>query len=153
LESTIQTESAFQRIVKIDNFTPTKPIVTMATQKQSKTLNTILWTIQVLLSVTLIWAASRKLTQTADDWQWTKDNVGLSIFTGLIDILAAVGLVLPGLLRIKPKLTAYAALGLIALMIAASIFHITRGESSQIGVNIFIALLAAFVAWGRLKTA
>lgn len=123
----------------------------MTTQKQSKTLNIMLWTIQVLLAVTLIWAASRKLTQTADDWQWTKDHVALSIFTGVIDLLAAAGLVLPALFHIQPKLTAYAALGLIALMIAASIFHISRGESAQIGVNVFIALLAAFVAWGRLK--
>lgn len=123
----------------------------MTMQKQSKTLNFILWTIQVLLAVTLIWAASRKLTQTANDWQWTKDHTGLSILTGIIDILAAAGLILPTLLRIQPKLTAYAALGLTALMIAAGIFHITRGESSQIGVNIFIALLALFVAWGRWK--
>lgn len=115
-------------------------------------MNIMLWATQALLSVTLIWAASRKLTQTADDWQWTKDHVGLSIFTGVIDILAAAGLVLPGLLRVQPKLTAYAALGLIVLMIAASIFHISRGESSQTGVNIFIALLAAFVAWGRWMT-
>jgi putative oxidoreductase len=69
--------------------------------------------------------------------------------TGILDLLAGLGLVLPGLFRIQPKLTVYAAYGIIALMIAASIFHISRGEASLIGVNIFFLAVAAFVAWGR----
>ena len=39
----------------------------------------------------------------------------------------------------------------IALMIVASAFHIARGEGSQIGFNIFVAILAAFIAWGRQR--
>jgi len=60
---------------------------------------------------------------------------------------------LPALLRIKPQLTIYTAYGTIVLMIAASIFHISRGEAKDIGFNIFIIVLAAFIAWGRQKKA
>ena len=73
--------------------------------------------------------------------------------TGVLDLLAGIGLVLPALFRIQPKLTIYAAYGTIVLMIAASVFHITRGEVSQIGVNIFFAVFAVFIAWGRQKKA
>jgi hypothetical protein len=56
---------------------------------------------------------------------------------------------LPMLLRIKPNLTQLAGTGLIVLMICAIVFHISRGERSQIFPNIIFLLLAAFVAWGR----
>jgi hypothetical protein len=44
-----------------------------------------------------------------------------------------------------------AALGLVAVMLFASIFHATRGEFSAIGMNMILALIAGFVAWGRFK--
>ena len=74
-------------------------------------------------------------------------------FTGIVEILGALGIILPATLRIQPKLTIFAAYGIIALMISASIFHISRGEASLIGMNIFLLLLAVFVAWGRWKKA
>jgi hypothetical protein len=69
--------------------------------------------------------------------------------TGIIDLPGGVGLIVPSLLRIKPRLTIYAALGAIVLMIIASIFHIARGEANSIGFNVLVAAMAAFVAWGR----
>ena len=100
-------------------------------------------------------AASLKLFQhaqkLAEMWPWTAGNAGLVKFTGVLDLLAGIGLVLPAILRIQPKLTIYAAYGTIALMIAASIFHIARGEASQIVVNIFFMGFAIFIAWGRLR--
>jgi hypothetical protein len=68
---------------------------------------------------------------------------------GVIDLLAAAGLVLPLLLRIKPRLTAWTAVCIIALMICAIIFHVSRGEAAVIGFNIFCVVVAAFIAWGR----
>jgi hypothetical protein len=64
-----------------------------------------------------------------------------------------MGLTLPAFLRIMPRLTPIAAIGIIALMIAAATFHIARGEASVIGVNIVFAVIAAFIAWGRLMKA
>lgn len=120
-------------------------------------MNVILWIAQVVLSASFIWAAYMKLLQPADKlaemWPWTVNNAGLVKFTGIIDLVVGIGLILPALLRIQPKLTIYAAYGTIALMIAASIFHTSRGEVSQIGVNIIFAVIAVFIAWGRQKKA
>ena len=126
-------------------------------QQPSKTMNILLWTAQALLSAAFLWSASMKLFQPTDKlaemWAWAADNPELVQLTGVLDLLAGLGLVLPALLRIRPVLTLYAAYGTIALMAAASIFHIARGEASQIGVNIFFAVVAVFIAWGRQKKA
>lgn len=126
-------------------------------QKTSRKINIILWIVQVFLATTFIWAAFMKLFQSADKlaemWAWTADNVNLVKLTAVVDLLAGIGLVLPALLRIQPKLTIYAAYGTILLMIVASIFHISRGEASQIGFNIFVTIIAIFIIWGRQKKA
>jgi hypothetical protein len=122
--------------------------------KNSKWWNTFLWLAQVLLAITFMWAGAMKLFKPADlPWQWIKENPNLVKVTGIIDLLAGVGLVLPALLRIQPTLTIYASYGIITLMIGASMFHIVRGETAQIGFNIFVALTAVFIAWGRQKKA
>ncbi len=121
-------------------------------QKNSKTLNIILWIAQVVLALTFIWSASMKLFKPSDlPWLWIKENPGLVKATAILDFLAGIGLILPALLRIRPKLTIYAAYGTIVLMIAAIIFHISRGEASQIGFNVFVIITAVFIAWGRQK--
>ena len=104
-------------------------------------MNIILWIIQVLLAVTFIWAAYMKLFAPTEDlnkmWPWTTGNETLVKLTGVLDLLAGAGLVLPAFLRIQPKLTVYTAYATVVLMIAAGVFHISRGEASQIGFNIF----------------
>jgi uncharacterized membrane protein YphA (DoxX/SURF4 family) len=125
-------------------------------QKISKALNISLWVAQILLAASLIWAASLKLFQPTDKlaqmWPWVAQVPNALVkFTGLIDLLGGLGLILPGLLRIQPKLTYIAALCIVALMVVAGIFHISRGEASQIGANIAFAALALFIAWGRHK--
>lgn len=125
-----------------------------STQTSSKALHAALWVAQILLAATMFWAGMMKLTQPADKlaamWPWTVGNAGLVALTGVVDLLAGAGLILPALLRIQPRLTGLAALGVVALMIAASVLHLTRGEGSQVGVNIMFAGIAAFIAWGRL---
>lgn len=132
-------------------------MTTIATFKKSKGLNIALWVAQGLIALTLIWAAYAKLAQpieeTAKMLPWALDNPGLLTFTGIIDLLGGIGIILPAALKIQPKLSVFAAYGTIALMIAASIFHISRGESSLIGMNIFFLILAIFVVWGRTKKA
>lgn len=127
-------------------------------QKPATILHVILWVVQIGLSVSLLWAAGMKLFQPPDKlatmWPWVGQvPVALVKFTGIVDLLGAMGLVLPALLRIRPQLTPLTAGCLILLMVCASIFHIMRGEASVIGVNIVFALLAVFVAWGRLTKA
>ncbi len=129
----------------------------MTTNKPSKTLNILLWVAQGFLSLIFIWAAFTKLFQPLEEaakmLPWAKDNPGLVKITGIAELLAVLGIILPSALRIQPKLTVYAAYGIIVLMISAAVFHISRGEASLIGMNIFFLLLAVFVAWGRSKKA
>ena len=124
-------------------------------RKTSGILNVTLWVAQVVLAAGFVWAAFMKLFQPADQlaamWPWTAEHAVLVKLTGVLDLLAGIGLILPALFRIKPKLTIYAAYGTVSLMIAASAFHIIRGEGALIGVNVFFAVVAVFIAWGRQK--
>lgn len=70
---------------------------------------------------------------------------------GIVDLIAAAGLILPMLLNVMPQLTFWAAIGSIVLMICAVVFHISRGEKSDIGFNLFVIAIAIFIAWGRLN--
>lgn len=118
-------------------------------------MNILLWVAQGILAVLFLWASYTKLLQpleeTAKMLPWAKDNPNLLKFTGLVELLGAIGIILPAALRIQPKLTILAAYGIIALMISASVFHVSRGEASLIGMNVFFLLLAALVVWGRSK--
>lgn len=127
-------------------------------QKSSTALHIALWVVQVLLAASLVWSFWTKLFQPIDKlaamWPWAGQVPAAFVkFTGIVDLLGAVGLVLPALLRIRPQLTPIAAGCFIVLMVCAITFHVLRGEASVIGVNIVFALLAAFVAWGRFSKA
>lgn len=71
---------------------------------------------------------------------------------GTAELLAAIGLILPGLTGILPWLTPVAALGLVIVMLGAAIFHYPRKEYPNIGFNFILLLMAAFVAYGRFVT-
>ncbi len=127
-------------------------------QKPSKVLNISLWVAQVLVAATLLWAAYVKLAEpvstVAAMWPWAGEVSPVFLkFTGLVDLAGGLGLILPALLNIKPKLTPIAAVGVVVLMVCASVFHVVRGEASSIGFNIVFGLIAAFIAWGRFKKA
>ncbi len=127
-------------------------------QTSSKAIHITIWVAQVILAGSLIWAAWMKLFQSIEQlsamWPWAGEVPDAFVkFTGIVDLLGAMGLILPSLLRIKPNLTPIAAICIIVLMICASVFHIVRGEVSNIGANIVFALIAAFIAWGRFKKA
>lgn len=97
---------------------------------------------------------SQPIAQLATMLPWASQvPAALVRFIGLAEVLGGLGLVLPSLLRIQPRLTGWAAVGLVLVMVLAAAFHLSRGESPMVGPNLFIALLAAFVAWGRFKAA
>lgn len=123
------------------------------TQKKSKTLNLVLWVVQVLMAITLVWAATMKLflptEKLAQMWPWTESHEVLVKFTGIVDLLGGIGIIAPTLFSIKPKLVVVVAWAIAVLMICASVFHILRGEAALIGINVVFALMAGFVVWGR----
>lgn len=124
-------------------------------KKPLNILNILLWITQIILSLSLFAGSFIKFflssEELAEMFPWTANNRGLLISTAIADFLIGIGLILPGIDHLKFKLTVISAYGLVFLMIGASIFHISRGESSDIGINIFFLLLAIFVIWGRQK--
>ena len=76
---------------------------------------------------------------------------GLHLVSGIAEILAGLGLILPAVTRIQTRLVPLAAGGLVLTMIGALAWHAARGEVQNIGFNVFLALLAAFVAYGRWR--
>ncbi len=77
---------------------------------------------------------------------------------GVAEVLGALGLLLPSVTRIAPKLSGIAALGLLLIMILAAgmhiaIIHESAFEAPFIGINVVLGAMAAFVAWGRLSGA
>lgn len=123
-----------------------------------RALRAALWVAQILLAVMFGMAGLMKLSQSIDalatslPWVTTVPEM-LVRFIGAAELAGALGLILPALTRIQPRLTALAALGLIAVMVLASAFHASRGEFGLIPVNIVLAAIAGFVAWGRGKAA
>jgi hypothetical protein len=125
-------------------------------RNSSKALHITLWVAQVALAAGFLFGGLTKLLQPIEKlaamWPWASQvPTALVTFTGIADILVALGLLLPTLLRIKPAHTPTTALGAVALMLSASIFHIARGEASVIGVNVVFAMVAVFIAWGRFR--
>jgi putative oxidoreductase len=130
----------------------------LSSSKRSKGLHIALWVFQVLLGAMFTMAGFGKtftpLNELSGQMTWvTAVPEGLVRFIGVSELLGGLGLLLPSILRIKPVLTPLAAAGLAVIMVLAAIFHLTRGEFPGIGVNLVIAALALFVAWGRYKKA
>ena len=73
--------------------------------------------------------------------------------SGGAEILGGLGLILPSLTRIQPRLTVFAALGLGLVMIGAIIWHISRGEIANIGFNVLNLAVMAYIAYGRSQLA
>jgi hypothetical protein len=111
-----------------------------------------LWTVQGLLAIVFVMLGLMKLIAPLDDLVAQMALPGLFIrFIGLVEVLGAVGLILPGLLRIKTGLTPLAAAGLAFITAAATIIHVARGETMVAPFPLIVALLSAFVAYGRSK--
>lgn len=130
----------------------------MKNQKHSKAIHITLWIAQGLLAVMFIMAGVMKASQPievlTESLPWVASTpLGLVRFIGISELLGGLGLLLPSLLRIKPFLTAWAAIGLALVMVFATVFHISRGETSVIGMNFILLAIAVFIAWGRMKKA
>jgi putative oxidoreductase len=121
-----------------------------------KALHIALWIAQVVLGGMFIMAgimkASQPITDLSKSVPWTADvPLAMVRFIGVCELLGGIGLILPGLLRIKALLVPIAAIGIVLIMVFAMVYHIANRESNVIPVNIVLGLVAAFIAWGRLK--
>ncbi|GAA5219382.1 DoxX family protein [Membranihabitans marinus] len=130
--------------------------IEMTDLQSNKVLNIVLWIAQGLLAAMFIMAGSMKTFQPVEvlmeSIPWVSSELLLLIrFIGISELLGGLGLLIPSILRIKPFLTVWAALGLALVMVLATGFHIIRGEFSSIGMNLVLLGFALFIAWGRSK--
>jgi uncharacterized membrane protein YphA (DoxX/SURF4 family) len=118
-------------------------------------MNTFLWTVAGLLAFVFLAAGTMKLAQpkaklAATGQGWVEDfSAGTVKGIGLLEVLAAIGLILPAALDIAPVFVPLAATGLGLMMVGAVITHARRREFPNIAVNTVMLALAAVVAWGR----
>lgn len=116
-------------------------------------MNIALWVVQGLLAVFFLTHAVIKFTLPdglPDVLGWVYDIPRLpNVAIGVLELLGAIGIVLPAITRIRRDLVVWAAVGLMLTMVGAAIFHLTRGEMISIPVNVVIFAMAAFVAYGR----
>lgn len=122
-----------------------------ATPKRSP-LNIVLWVLQVLLALLFLWAGGMKLVLPLEKLAGPVALPGLFLrFIGGVELLGGLGLILPGLLRIRPALTAWAAAGLAIVMIGAVGLTWAGGTFGMAVIPGVTGLLAAFVGYGRWR--
>jgi uncharacterized membrane protein YphA (DoxX/SURF4 family) len=115
-------------------------------------MNIALWITQVLLALIFIFAGVMKLVVPMDE-MLKQMPIALPpaflIFTGIVEVLGGLGVILPWLLNIRAGLTPLAAAGLVIVMIGAVVYTIAAGDPISSLAPAMVGVAAAFVAWGR----
>ncbi len=120
-------------------------------------MNILLWILQIVFGLYFIAVGIMHFSPPSGlpammSWMYELP-AWLHYVSGIAEILGGIGLILPGLLKRYTQLTAYAALGLALVMLGAVIYHITRGEFANIGVNILNMAIMLFIYYGRTRLA
>ncbi len=114
-------------------------------------MNIVLWVLQVLLALAFL--AHGLLFLFPPPEIAVQMNASLprwfQLFLGVAEILAAVGLTLPGLTRVMPFLVTWAAVGIMIVMVSATAYHLMRGEISSAVITLLLLAMATFVAYMR----
>lgn len=109
-----------------------------------------LWAVQALLALTFLFAGVSKFVLPADKMTGPVAlPIGFIKFIGACEILGALGLLLPGLFHIRERLTAAAAVGLVLIMIGATVVTVMGGAVLPALFPLVVGALAATVAYGR----
>ncbi len=122
-----------------------------------KVWNIGLWVVQALLAALYAMAGSMKLSQpiealVASGMSYAGDFPELlTRFIGTMELLGAIGIILPAATRILPGLTPLAALGFSVIQVLAMGVHISRGELAVLPMNVVLLALSLFVVWGRTR--
>jgi len=118
-------------------------------------MNIVLWVLQVLLALAFLAHGGLLLFPPAAIVDQMNASLPrwFQLFLGIAEILAAVGLTLPGVTRIQPWLVSYAAAGIMFVMVCATVFHLVRGEVSSAMTTVVLLAVATFVAYARWRVA
>lgn len=113
-------------------------------------MNRALWIVQWLLAVLFLFAGGMKLALPIEAMTRQMPLPGLFLrFIGVCEMLGAIGLLLPGLLRIRRSLTPLAAAGLVIIMIGATVIMLVTGGVAAALMPLVVGLLAGLVVYGR----
>ena len=117
-------------------------------------MNRLLWVLQVFLALAFLAHGLLLLFPPAAivDQMNAALPRWFQVFVGVAEVLAAVGLTLPGLTRIQPWLVPAAAAGVMIVMVSATVFHVARGEISSALTTVLLLAIATFVAYARWRT-
>ena len=127
---------------------------TFDTTNPGRTLRLGLWTAQILVAFAFVGSGLVKLTtpipQLAAMMPWAGQYSETFVRSiALVDLAGGIGILLPALTRIWPRLTVLAALGCSVLQVFALVFHLSRGEAEVTPLNVVLLALSLFVLWGR----
>jgi uncharacterized membrane protein YphA (DoxX/SURF4 family) len=116
-------------------------------------MNITLWVLQVLLAVAFLAHGWLFLTPPAAVVELMNASLPrwFQVFLAVAEVLAAVGLILPGLTRVLPWLVTWAAAGIMIVTASATVFHLVRGENSSAAITLVLFVMAAFVAYARQR--
>lgn len=114
-----------------------------------------LWVAQGLLALIMLMVGVSKIGQPRekmlDRMAFVEDFSDGPIRTiGVLEVLAAIGLILPGLTGVAPILVPLAAVGVAFVQAGAVVVHLRRSETQQLVMNLALIAVAVFIAWGRL---
>jgi uncharacterized membrane protein YphA (DoxX/SURF4 family) len=116
-------------------------------------MNIVLWILQVLLA--LAFAAHGWMMLFPSPEIAAQMNANLprwfSLFIGVAEVAAAIGLILPGVTRIMPFFVTWAAVGIAIIMVSATGYHAVRAEWAGTATTFVLLLMAAFLAYGRQR--
>ena len=118
-------------------------------------MNRVLWIVQALLAALFVFAGVMKFVMPVEEMTRQMPELSGTFlhFIGVCEVLGALGLLLPGLLHIKPGLTPLAAAGLVIIMIGATVLTLMIGPVAPALIPLATGLLAVWVAYGRWRLA
>jgi putative oxidoreductase len=114
-------------------------------------MNIVLWILQVLLAVVFVahgWLFLAPSPEIAEQMNASMPR-WFQLFLGVAEVLAGVGLTVPGLTRILPWLVTWAAVGVMIVSASATVFHLVRGEISSAAITAVLLAMSTFVAYMR----
>jgi hypothetical protein len=114
-------------------------------------MNMLLWVLQVLLAAAFLAHGWLFLSPPPDIAQLMNASLPrwFQLFLGVAEVLAALGLTLPGLTRVQPWLVTWAAVGIMIVTVSATAYHLVRGEMSSAVITAVLLAMATFVAYMR----
>jgi len=114
-------------------------------------MNIMLWIVQVVLAVAFFAHGLLFFFPPPDLVELMNESLPrwFQLFLGAAEVLAAVGLTLPGLTRVMPGLVTWAAGGIVIVMVSATIYHVARNEMSSAVITLVLLVMATFVAYMR----